>query len=256
MFDSVLVANRGEIAVRIFRTMRRMGIESIAIYSDADRDALHVKRADRSVRVGPPAAQESYLAVDVIVEAAQSMGAEAVHPGYGFLSENAQFASACGDAGLTFVGPPVAAISAMGDKIRARKLARESGVPVVPGRDDPGMTDSELAEAAREIGFPVLIKPSAGGGGKGMRFVAEASDLELALQGARRESLAAFGDDSLFVERFVERPRHIEVQVLADNSGNTLHLFERECSLQRRHQKIVEETPSPLIDAPHASGAR
>ncbi|MGB9112784.1 MAG: biotin carboxylase N-terminal domain-containing protein [Acidimicrobiales bacterium] len=250
MFGSVLVANRGEIAVRVCRTLHRLGIESIAIYSDADRDAFHVKQADRSVRVGPPPVRESYLAIDAIVDAAHSMGAEAVHPGYGFLSENAQFAAACGEAGLAFVGPPVAAISAMGDKIRARKLASESGVPVVPGRDDPAMTDAELVEAAREIGFPVLIKPSAGGGGKGMRSVAEASELERALQASRRESLAAFGDDSLFVERFLERPRHVEVQVLADSSGKTLHLFERECSLQRRHQKIVEETPSPLIDAP------
>jgi acetyl-CoA/propionyl-CoA carboxylase, biotin carboxylase, biotin carboxyl carrier protein len=248
VFGSVLVANRGEIALRIFRTLRRLGIESIAIYSDADRDALHVKRADRSVRVGPPSAEESYLAIDAIVDAALSTGADAVHPGYGFLSENAEFALACGEAALAFVGPPAAAIAAMGDKIRARKLARASGVPVVPGRDDPTMTDAELVEAAREVGLPVLIKPSAGGGGKGMRLVTDASELEHALGGARRESLAAFGDDTLFVERFIEGPRHIEVQVLADNSGNTIQLFERECSLQRRHQKIVEETPSPLID--------
>jgi acetyl-CoA/propionyl-CoA carboxylase, biotin carboxylase, biotin carboxyl carrier protein len=247
VFNSVLVANRGEIAVRIFRTLRALGIESVAIYSDADLEALHVKRADRSMRVGPPPASGSYLAIEAIVDAAVSAGADAVHPGYGFLSENADFAGACSEAGLIFVGPPAAAIAAMGDKIRARKLANESGVPVVPGRDDPAMDDGELARAAREIGFPVLIKPSAGGGGKGMRLVNNESELELALQGARRESLSAFGDDTLFVERFVERPRHIEVQVLADGFGKTLHLLERECSLQRRHQKIVEEAPSPLL---------
>jgi acetyl-CoA/propionyl-CoA carboxylase, biotin carboxylase, biotin carboxyl carrier protein len=249
VFSSVLVANRGEIAVRIFRTLGRLGIESTAIYSDADRDAFHVKQADRSVRVGPPPARESYLSIDAIVDSALSVQADAVHPGYGFLSENAEFAKACRDAGLTFIGPPVAAIAAMGDKISARRLARESGVPVVPGGDDLAMTDAQLAESAREIGFPVLIKPSAGGGGKGMRLVNDPSELEAALHGARRESLAAFGDDTLFVERFIERPRHIEVQVLADNFGDTIHLFERECSLQRRHQKIVEETPSPVIDA-------
>ena len=249
MFGSVLVANRGEIAVRIMRTLRRLDIESIAIFSDADRDALHVRQADRSVRVGPPAARDSYLAIGAIVAAARATGAEAVHPGYGFLSENPDFAAACQDAGLVFVGPPVAAIAAMGDKIPARKLASEAGVPVVPGRDDPAMTDDDLVAAAQEIGFPVLLKPSAGGGGKGMRLVHAASELGQALHGARRESLASFGDDTLFVERYIERPRHIEVQVLADNEGNTAQLFERECSLQRRHQKIVEETPSPVINA-------
>ncbi len=244
MFRSVLVANRGEIAVRVFRTLRRLGIESIAIYSDTDVRARHVTEADRSIRIGP-----GYLAIDAIVETAVSAGAEAVHPGYGFLSENAQFAQACVEAGVTFIGPPAAAIAAMGDKIRAKRLARENGVPVVPGGDDSALNDDELRAAALEIGFPVLLKPSAGGGGKGMRRVNEESEFEHALEGARREAITAFGDDTMLVERFIERPRHIEVQVFADKFGNTVHLYERECSLQRRHQKIVEEAPSPAVDA-------
>jgi acetyl-CoA/propionyl-CoA carboxylase biotin carboxyl carrier protein len=248
MFDTVLIANRGEIAVRIARTLRRMHIRSIAVYSDADVDAPHVREADEAVRIGPAAAAESYLNVERIVRAAVDSGAQAVHPGYGFLSENTGFAAACADAGLTFIGPPVAAIDAMGDKIRSKRTVSAAGVPVVPGSAEPGMSDEDLKKAADEIGFPVLLKPSAGGGGKGMRRVAEAEALGDAIAAARREAASAFGDDTLLIERFVDSPRHIEIQVLADCHGNVIHLGERECSLQRRHQKIVEEAPSPLLD--------
>ncbi|MCA1186504.1 ATP-grasp domain-containing protein [Saccharopolyspora sp. 6T] len=248
--DAVLVANRGEIAVRVIRTLRELGIRSIAVHSDADRDARHVVEADTSVHIGPSSAAESYLSVPRVVEAALRTGARAVHPGYGFLSENAEFARACADAGLAFIGPPAAAIEAMGDKIRAKATVTAAGVPVVPGRSEPGMTDEDLIAAAREVGYPVLLKPSAGGGGKGMRRVEDPADLPAQIAAARRESGAAFGDDTLFVERFVARPRHIEVQVLADAHGGVVHLGERECSLQRRHQKIVEEAPSALLDEP------
>ncbi|RSM58711.1 acetyl/propionyl/methylcrotonyl-CoA carboxylase subunit alpha [Kibdelosporangium aridum] len=247
MFQRVLIANRGEIAVRITRTLARMGVRSIAVYSDADADARHVLEADTAVRIGPAAARDSYLSIPRIIEAALSTGAEAIHPGYGFLAENVDFARACADAGLVFVGPPVAAIEAMGDKIRAKQTVMAAGVPVVPGRTEPGMTDEDLVSAASEIGFPVLLKPSAGGGGKGMRLVTDSSDLAPAIESARREALGSFGDDTLLIERFVQRPRHIEIQVLADTYGNVIHLGERECSLQRRHQKIIEEAPSPLL---------
>ncbi|CAM3853271.1 acetyl/propionyl/methylcrotonyl-CoA carboxylase subunit alpha [Kibdelosporangium persicum] len=249
MFQRVLIANRGEIAVRIARTLRRIGVRSIAVYSDADAGARHVLEADTAVRIGPAAARESYLSIPRIIEAAVSSGAEAVHPGYGFLAENVDFARACADAGLVFVGPPVGAIDAMGDKIRAKQTVMAAGVPVVPGRTEPGMTDADLVSAAAEIGFPVLLKPSAGGGGKGMRLVTQKSDLAAAIESARREALGSFGDDTLLIERFVQRPRHIEIQVLADNHGTVIHLGERECSLQRRHQKIIEEAPSPLLTA-------
>ncbi|BBY04902.1 acetyl-CoA carboxylase biotin carboxylase subunit [Mycobacterium noviomagense] len=248
-FDTVLVANRGEIAVRVIRTLKAMGIRSVAVYSDADAAARHVTEADVAVRIGPAPARESYLNVDAIVDAALRTGAQAVHPGYGFLSENADFAAALASAGVTFIGPPVAALQTMGDKIAAKATVSAFGVPVVPGIARPGLTDAELIAAADEIGYPVLVKPSAGGGGKGMRLVERAADLPAALAGARRESAAAFGDDTLFLERFVLRPRHIEVQVLADTYGNVVHLGERECSLQRRHQKVIEEAPSPLLDA-------
>src|SRR5690606_6970113 len=247
-FDTVLVANRGEIAVRVVRTLRRLGIRSVAVYSDADRDARHVRVADVAVHLGARAAAESYLNSKRIIEAAHETGARAVHPGYGFLAENADFAAACAEADLVFIGPPPAAIEAMGDKIRAKRTVAAAGVPVVPGRTEPGMTDEELVRAAREIGFPVLLKPSAGGGGKGMRTVFAEDELLDAITAARRQARAAFGDDELLVERFLARPRHIEVQVLADRHGNVVHLGERECSLQRRHQKIVEEAPSPLLD--------
>jgi acetyl-CoA/propionyl-CoA carboxylase biotin carboxyl carrier protein len=248
-FDTVLVANRGEIAVRVIRTCKKMGIRSVAVYSDADAGARHVAEADLAVAIGPAPARESYLNIAAVVDAAVRTGAQAVHPGYGFLSENADFAAALASAGVTFIGPPVAAIQTMGDKIAAKATVSAFGVPVVPGIARPGLTDAELTSAADEIGYPVLVKPSAGGGGKGMRLVERAADLAAALTGARRESAAAFGDDTLFLERFVLRPRHIEVQVLADSYGNVIHLGERECSLQRRHQKVVEEAPSPLLDA-------
>ncbi|MFJ8658776.1 acetyl/propionyl/methylcrotonyl-CoA carboxylase subunit alpha [Streptomyces sp. NPDC093795] len=242
MFDTVLVANRGEIAVRVIRTLREMGVRSVAVYSDADADARHVREADTAVRIGPPPAAESYLSVPALLDAARRTGAQAVHPGYGFLAENAGFAQACADAGLVFIGPSAAAISLMGDKIRAKATVKAAGVPVVPGAADP-----ELAEAARELGAPVLLKPSAGGGGKGMRLVRDLSVLEDEIAAARREARSSFGDDTLLVERWIDRPRHIEIQVLADTHGNVIHLGERECSLQRRHQKIIEEAPSVLL---------
>lgn len=245
---TVLVANRGEIAVRVIRTLKAMGIRAVAVYSDADAGARHVAEADLAVAIGPAPARESYLNIGAVVDAAVRAGAQAVHPGYGFLSENADFAAALASAGVTFIGPPAAAIQTMGDKIAAKATVSQFGVPVVPGVARPGLTDAELIDAVAEIGYPVLIKPSAGGGGKGMRLVERAEDVPAALAGARRESAAAFGDDTLFLERFVLRPRHIEVQILADAYGNVVHLGERECSLQRRHQKVIEEAPSPLLD--------
>ena len=247
-FDTVLVANRGEIAVRVIDTLRRIGLRSIAVFSEADRDARHVAVADAAVHLGSGRAADSYLNVQRVLDAALRTGAQAIHPGYGFLSENAEFATACEHAGVVFIGPPPAAIEAMGDKIRAKRAVRSAGVPVVPGRSDPGMTDEDIAASAAEIGFPVLLKPSAGGGGKGMRTVRGPDELPAAVAAARREAGASFGDDTLFVERFVDHPRHVEVQILADAHGGVLHLGERECSLQRRHQKIVEEAPSPLLD--------
>ncbi|MFG2726158.1 acetyl/propionyl/methylcrotonyl-CoA carboxylase subunit alpha [Streptomyces canus] len=243
MFDTVLVANRGEIAVRVIRTLRAMGVRSVAVFSDADADARHVREADTAVRLGPAPASESYLSVDRLLEAAARTGAQAVHPGYGFLAENAAFARACADAGLVFIGPTADSIALMGDKIRAKETVEAAGVPVVPGGRDP-----DLAEAARALGAPVLLKPSAGGGGKGMRLVRDLTVLEEEIAAARREARASFGDDTLLVERWVDRPRHIEIQVLADGHGNVIHLGERECSLQRRHQKIIEEAPSVLLD--------
>jgi acetyl-CoA/propionyl-CoA carboxylase, biotin carboxylase, biotin carboxyl carrier protein len=243
VFSKVLIANRGEIAVRVTRTLRELGIGSVAVYSDADAGARHVLEADEAVRLGPAPAAESYLNIERIVDAARRTGAQAVHPGYGFLSENPEFARACTEAGLVFIGPPTAAITAMGDKIRAKETVAAAGVPVVPGISGPELTD-DLAPSW----FPLLIKPSAGGGGKGMRLVRRGEELAEALAGARREARAAFGDDTLLAERFIERPRHIEIQVLADQHGTTVHLGERECSLQRRHQKIIEEAPSPLLD--------
>ncbi|MGW4166813.1 acetyl/propionyl/methylcrotonyl-CoA carboxylase subunit alpha [Streptomyces chartreusis] len=254
MFETVLVANRGEIAVRVIRTLRSMGVRSVAVYSDADADARHVREADTAVRIGPAPASESYLSVERLLEAAARTGAQAVHPGYGFLAENADFARACADAGLVFIGPSADAISLMGDKIRAKETVKAAGVPVVPGSSGSGLTDAELADAAREIGMPVLLKPSAGGGGKGMRLVRDEARLADEIAAARREARASFGDDTLLVERWVDRPRHIEIQVLADGHGNVVHLGERECSLQRRHQKIIEEAPSVLLDEATRAG--
>ncbi|WP_055517142.1 acetyl-CoA carboxylase biotin carboxylase subunit, partial [Streptomyces aurantiacus] len=248
MFDTVLVANRGEIAVRVIRTLRSLGVRSVAVFSDADADARHVREADTAVRIGPAPAAESYLSMERLLTAAARTGAQAVHPGYGFLAENAEFARACTAAGLVFIGPPADAISLMGDKIRAKETVRAAGVPVVPGSSGSGLTDTQLADSAREIGMPVLLKPSAGGGGKGMRLVRDAAALADEIAAARREARASFGDDTLLVERWVDRPRHIEIQVLADGHGNVVHLGERECSLQRRHQKIIEEAPSVFLD--------
>lgn len=247
-FDTVLVANRGEIAVRVIRTLRTMGIRSVAVFSDADAGARHVLEADVAVNIGPAPARQSYLSIEAIVTAARRTGAQAVHPGYGFLSENAEFAAALHDAGIVFIGPPAKAIGTMGDKITAKAAVSAFGVPVVPGISRPGLTDEDLIAGAPEVGFPVLVKPSAGGGGKGMRVVHAAAELPAALASARREAASAFGDDTLFLERFVLNPRHIEVQVVADSHGNVVHLGERECSLQRRHQKVIEEAPSPVLD--------
>ncbi|CAM4250028.1 Acetyl-/propionyl-coenzyme A carboxylase alpha chain [Mycobacterium basiliense] len=249
MFDTVLVANRGEIAVRVIRTLRRLGIGSVAVYSDPDAGARHVLEADTAVRLGPAAARQSYLDIDKVLDAAKRTGSQAIHPGYGFLSESDDFAAACESAGVVFIGPPARAIEVMGDKITAKNAVAAFDVPVVPGVARSGLSDDDLVTAAEEVGYPVLIKPSAGGGGKGMRLVEEPARLREALVGARREAAASFGDDTLFLERFVLRPRHIEVQILADSHGNVIHLGERECSLQRRHQKVIEEAPSPLLDA-------
>ena len=240
-FSTVLVANRGEIAVRVIRTLRALGIRPVAVYTQADAGAPHVAAADVAVAIG------SYLSIEEVIAAARATGAEAIHPGYGFLSENTAFAAACAQVGITFVGPPAPAIEAMGDKIRAKRTVAAAGVPVVPGSDGIGLSDDELAQAAARVGYPVLIKPSAGGGGKGMHAVHRAGDLAGAVASARREARGAFGDDTLLVERLVTTPRHIEIQVLADEHGSVIHLGERECSLQRRHQKIVEEAPSPLL---------
>lgn len=245
MFNKVLIANRGEIACRIVRTAKRLGMATVAVYSDADRDALHVSLADEAFRIGPPPAAESYLRIDRIVEAALRSGAEAVHPGYGFLSENPGFADAVAAAGLIFVGPPPAAMRAMALKDAAKALMEKSGVPVVPGYHGDSQDPARLAEAARKVGYPVLIKARAGGGGKGMRRVDRAEDFQAALEGAQREAFAGFGDGHCLIERYVTRPRHIEMQVFGDTHGNVIHLFERDCSLQRRHQKVIEEAPAP-----------
>ena len=248
-FDRILVANRGEIAVRVIRACREMGIESVAVYSDADARALHTSLADVAVRIGPPPAIESYLSIDAILAAARQTGAQAVHPGYGFLSENAEFAAACKSAGLTFIGPPPEAIEGMGSKIAARKLAIEAGVPVVPGETPADQSDNAIADAARRVGFPVLLKPSEGGGGIGMKTARSDHELVDVIAQGRREAVAAFGDGTLYVERLIEQPRHVEFQILADHHGHIVHLFERECSIQRRHQKVIEESPSPVVTA-------
>ena len=247
MFRRILIANRGEIAVRVIRACREMGIEAVAVYSDADARALHATLADRAVHIGPPAPSESYLSIDAILAAARDSGAEAIHPGYGFLSENADFARACEEAGIQFIGPPADAIDRMGSKIAARILAESAGVPVVPGHTPADQSDATIADAARRIGFPVLLKPSEGGGGIGMKVVRDEASLLPSIAQARREATAAFGDGTLYIERLVERPRHVEIQVLADHHGNVIHLFERECSIQRRHQKVIEETPSVAL---------
>ncbi|MFI5388780.1 MAG: acetyl/propionyl/methylcrotonyl-CoA carboxylase subunit alpha [Candidatus Eremiobacterales bacterium] len=248
-FQTVLIANRGEIAVRIAKTARAMGIRTVAVYSDADAAAPHVRACDVAVRIGPPPARESYLSIDAVIAAARDTGAQAIHPGYGFLSENARFASACADAGIRFVGPPPDAMRAMGDKIAAKKAAEAAGVPTVPGYLGDDQSPKTLGANAKRIGVPLLIKASAGGGGKGMRHVRDLAEFDDALEGAQREALAAFGDGTVFLERYLAAPRHIEVQILADAHGACIHLGERECSVQRRHQKVLEETPSTVVSA-------
>ncbi len=244
----VLIANRGEIARRIARTCKRLGIGVVAVYSDADRDMPFVREADEAFRLGPAESAESYLRIDRIIEAARATGADAIHPGYGFLAENAAFASACVEAGITFIGPTPDAIASMGSKQRAKRIMAEAGVPVIPGYDGADQSPDVLARMAKEIGFPILVKASAGGGGKGMKRVDSASELASAIESARREAKSAFGDDTLLIEKYVEAPRHVEIQILGDAHGNVVHLNERECSIQRRHQKIVEETPSPALE--------
>ena len=246
-FGKVLIANRGEIAVRVIRACREMGIATVAVFSDADRESLHVLLADEAVLLGPAPAAESYLAIDKIIAAARATRADAVHPGYGFLAENAAFADACAAAGLTYIGPPPAAIRAMGDKMAARRTAIQMKVPVVPGTERPLTDDAEAARVAGEVGYPVMIKAALGGGGKGMRLVRQPSELAGALRAARSEAGGAFGDSSVYIERYIDEPRHIEIQVLADGHGGVVHLGERECSIQRRHQKLIEESPSPVV---------
>ncbi|RME39779.1 MAG: acetyl-CoA carboxylase biotin carboxylase subunit, partial [Thermoflexia bacterium] len=246
MFRKVLVANRGEIAVRVLRTCRELGLETVAVYSEADRDSLHVRYADEAYCIGPPPARESYLRADRIIEVARKAGAQAIHPGYGFLAESAAFARACAEAGLVFVGPRPEALELLGDKAATRRLARRLGIPILPGTEHP-MDDRELLVAADQIGYPVVLKAAAGGGGIGIRVARSREELEAAIPLARREAKAAFGDDSLYLERQVERARHIEVQILADARGRVIHLGERECSIQRRHQKLVEEAPSRAL---------
>ncbi len=248
MFSKILIANRGEIACRIVRTCRAHGIRTVAVFSDADRDALHVEMADEAVRLGPPPARESYLAIDRIVEACRRTGAEAVHPGYGFLAENAVFAEALAAEGIVFIGPPVEAVRLMGDKIESKRLAMRAGVPTIPGSAGALSDYAEVLRIAREIGFPVMLKAAAGGGGKGMRIARDEAELAEGFERARSEALSSFGDDRVFLEKFVEEPRHIEIQVLGDRHGNIVHLGERECSIQRRHQKVIEEAPSPFLD--------
>ena len=247
MLKRLLVANRGEIALRIIRSCRELGVESIAVYSSADAGAPHTLAADRAVAIGPAPASESYLSVPGIVQAAQSAGADAIHPGYGFLSENPRFAEACAAAGIIFVGPPSQAIARMGSKIEARRLAAAAGVPVVPGETPDDQSDRGIAAAIDRVRLPALIKASAGGGGKGMRRVTDTADITQAIEAARREATAAFGDGTLYVEKLIDAARHVEIQVFADNHGQAVHLFERECSVQRRHQKVIEESPSPAL---------
>ena len=248
MFKKVLIANRGEIAVRIIRACEERGIATVAVFSDADRTALHVRYADEAYHVGPSPSRESYLCIDKIIDVARRAGADAIHPGYGFLSENAAFAAACGDAGITFIGPSPDAIEKMGDKATARATVAKRNVPLVPG-SEKGLNNEDLHAAAHQIGFPLMIKASAGGGGKGMRAVHDESEFDAALAAARREANNAFGKDEVYLEKLITNARHIEIQVLADSHGNTIHLGERECSIQRRHQKLIEEAPSVAISA-------
>ncbi len=248
-FDTLLVANRGEIACRVMRTARAMGLRTVAVYSDADANARHVREADEAVRLGPAAARDSYLKVEAVIEAAKRTGAGAIHPGYGFLSENGPFVDALEKAGITFVGPPASAIAAMGDKSAAKARMHDAGVPLVPGYHGDDQDDALLRAEADKIGYPVLLKASAGGGGKGMRVVESGDGFQAALDGCRRESQAAFGDQRMLIEKYLTQPRHVEVQVFCDSHGNGVYLFERDCSVQRRHQKVLEEAPAPGMSA-------
>ncbi len=246
----ILVANRGEIARRIIRACQEMNIPTVAVYSEADRHALHVLEADEAVPIGPPPPLESYLNMDAIIAAAQQTGCDAIHPGYGFLSENPVFARKCRDAGLVFIGPTPEAMELVGNKLRARQTVLQHGVPVTPGMESHAADFQEIRQFARKIGYPIMLKAAAGGGGKGMRVVHSEDELQHALEASQREALSAFGDDTVYLEKFIEKPRHVEIQVLADTHGNAVHVFERECSIQRRHQKIIEESPSPALDEP------
>ena len=246
-FGKVLVANRGEIAVRVFRTLRELGIATVAVYSEADRTSLHASVADEAYLVGPGAPSESYLNQDRIIDAARKAGAEAIHPGYGFLAENASFARACADAGFVWIGPPPEAIDVMGSKVAARELMRSAGVPIIPGTTEPVTSAAEVSRLGDEFGWPLAIKASAGGGGKGLKIVESAGEAERAFAAAQREGESYFADSTVYVEKFIVDPRHVEVQVLADDHGNVLHLGERDCTIQRRHQKLIEETPSPAV---------
>ncbi len=249
MIKKVLVANRGEIAIRVMRSCREMDIRSVAVFSDADRTSMHVRYADEAYHIGPSPSSESYLVIDKIIEVAKKSGADAIHPGYGFLSENAKFSERCKQEGIIFIGPDAHAINTMGDKITARINMIAAGVPVVPGTTEPITDEDEAIKVIKEIGLPVMIKASAGGGGKGMRLVKNEADILSAIRGARSEALNAFGNDAVYIEKYINSPHHIEFQILADKHGNAIHLFERECSVQRRHQKVVEETPSPIMTA-------
>ena len=245
MFQKILIANRGEIACRVIKSARKMGIKTVAVYSDADRNALHVKMADEAVHIGPAPAAQSYIVIDKIMEAIRATGAEAVHPGYGFLSERTSFAEALAAEGIAFIGPPVNAIAAMGDKIESKKLAKEAGVNTVPGSPGEITSTEQALKVSREIGYPVMMKASAGGGGKGMRVVEKSEDFAAALASCQREARNSFGSDAVLIEKYVQRPRHIEIQVFGDTQGNCVYLFERDCSVQRRHQKVLEEAPAP-----------
>src|ERR1044072_9359273 len=247
MFDKILIANRGEIACRVIKAARRMGIKTVAVYSDADARAPHVRMADESVRLGPPPASEAYLNPELIIDACKATGAEAVHPGYGFLSERESYAKALAKAGIAFIGPPPKAIAAMGDKIESKKLGQKEGVNVGPGHLEDIATSAEAVKIVKDIGFPVMMKASAGGGGKGMRLAWNEKDVREGFDSVKREGLSSFGDDRVFIERFIEAPRHIEIQLLGDQHGNILYLNERECSIQRRNQKVVEEAPLPFV---------
>jgi acetyl-CoA carboxylase, biotin carboxylase subunit len=248
MFDKILIANRGEIALRVLRACKELGIPTVAVHSTADADAMHVRFADESVCIGPPAAKDSYLNIPAILSACEITGADAVHPGYGFLSENARFAEILSDHGVQFIGPKAEHIRLMGDKIEAKRTAKKLGIPVVPGSEGGVTSDAEATRISADIGYPVLIKAAAGGGGRGMKVAQSAGELSTALSTARSEAKAAFGDDAVYIEKYLERPRHIEIQVLGDGKGHAIHLGERDCSLQRRHQKVMEESPSPALN--------